>query len=420
MINKKNTTHINLRVFMSTSIGNVLEFYDFATYGFLIPIMAPLFFPTSNPINSLLLAFSVFAISFIVRPVGGIIFGYIGDTYGRKKAFSSSLILMASATSIIGVLPVYEKIGILSPILLILCRLMQGLCLGGEFSGSLIFASEHIIRASAKRPSFITACITAAGVSGWFLSSLICSLCININLFSLSWRIPFLLGSTVGIVGYYIRRSLPDSPVELNRSVNIWAIIKSEWLTVISIASIGALMGGIFYGIQIFPNSFLPTHFPFISHVTALRCTTFGIGVYMVFLPFMGYVADIIGHTKLMKLFCYLSIFLSFPILFLLFSGDVAFILLAEFLASFTLAGFMAPATFVMTQNFLPVVRYRLVSFSYNLGASLIGGLTPIMFLFLLENIKSFYAPGIYIIICSLFGLYASYYLEKYNFLESK
>lgn len=369
------------KIFLSSSLGNVLEFYDFATYGFLIPIMAPLFFPAENPINSLLMACGAFAISFLARPIGGFLFGYIGDKYGRKITFSLSLIFMAIATTLIGILPTYNQVGILAPLLLVSCRLVQGLCMGGEFSGSLIFATEHLNQQS-RNGALITGSITSAGVGGWFLSSIICTFCVNLGQ-SYSWRIPFLVGAVVGIIGYYIRCSTPESPVQLlTPPENLWKTLKSEWLTAGSIAGIGALMGGLFYGLHIFPSSFLPAHFPSISHAQALECTSIGIGVYMVFLPFMGWFADHIGLTKCMQLFTFLTILLSYPIIFLLMSGSFFFIIISEILTSILLAGFMAPATFVMAQSFLPSFRHRLVSFSYNLGASLLGGLTPGIFLF--------------------------------------
>lgn len=403
---------IKSNVFISASIGNILEFYDFATYGFLMPVMAPLFFPSSNPITSLLLAFGVFAVSFIVRPLGGIIFGYMGDIYGRKIAFSLSLIFMAATTTIIGLLPTYEVAGIIAPCVLILCRLVQGICLGGEFSGSLIYASEHA-RQREHNSAFVTASVTAAGVSGWFLSSLVCSSALNLELAFSSWRIPFLLGSFVGIVGYYIRRSLPESPVLLSNSSNIWQIAKSERYTMMSIASIGVLMGGLFYGLHIFPNSYLPTNYFYISKVTALHCTSVGIGAYMVLLPPMGLIADKIGHIKHMKIFSFLTVLLSYPIIYLMMSGQIGYILISEIMGSFILAGFMASATFVMTLHFLPSVRYRLVSLSYNIGASLIGGFTPGIFLFLIEHYHSASGLAIFLLLCGLAGFVASYHFGR-------
>lgn len=211
------------KIFLSASFGNILEFYDFATYGFLIPIMAPLFFPAENPITSLLMASGAFAISFLARPIGGILFGYIGDFYGRKVAFSLSLIVMAMATTLIGILPTYEKIGLLSPFLLIFCRLVQGLCLGGEFSGSLIFATEHLSQ-QRHGSAFVTGTITSAGVGGWFLSSIVCTVTSNLSQ-PYSWRIPFLLGAVVGVLGYYIRRSTIEPPVHLLApSENLWGL----------------------------------------------------------------------------------------------------------------------------------------------------------------------------------------------------
>ena len=403
---------LNFRVFLASSMGNTLEFYDFSTYGLMMSVMAPLFFPAKDPMNSLLIACAVFAISFIVRPLGGIFFGYIGDKYGGKNSFSLSLILMALSTSAIGFLPVYEDVGILSPILLIVCRLIQGLCIGGEFSGSLIYASEHFDKSNTK-PAFITGCITAAGVSGWFLSSLVCYLSLEIALPFSSWRLPFLLGSIVGFIGYYVRRSLPNASISPHQKLKITLSLKKETPTILSVAGIGAVMGGLFYGFHIFPNTYLPTHFQSISQSQALQYTCFGIGVYMVFLPISGWISDKVGHLKFMKFFSVLTFILASLIFSLILSESPKLILLAEFLASIILAGYMAPATYVMTQSFASGIRYRLASFSYNLGASVIGGLTPSILLILSTHSESNYLPGLFISSCGVIGIFSSSYLRK-------
>lgn len=401
------------RIFIAASFGNILEFYDFSTYGLMMSVMAPLFFPATDPINSLLMACGVFSVSFIVRPLGGLIFGYIGDRYGGKTSFSFSLIFMALSTCLIGLLPIYEEVGILSPTLLIVCRIIQGLCLGGEFTGSLIYASEHINKKNSH-PAFITGCITAAAVSGWFLSSLISYISITANLPFASWRLPFLLGAGVGLVGFYVRRSLPDSILNIPKNnFDAVSLIKSEIPTVFSIASIGVVMGALFYGFHIFPNSYLPTKFATITQSQALTYTGFGIGIYMLFLPVFGWASDKIGHLKFMSFFSTLTALFSTFILSWILSGDTNLILGAEFLASLILAGYMAPATYVMTQSFPTGFRYRLASLSYNLGASIVGGLTPGILVFLASKYPSIYIPGLFISVCGIAGILSSRYLKR-------
>ncbi len=403
---------LNFRIFLAASFGNILEFYDFSTYGLMMSVMAPLFFPASDPMMSLLMACGAFSASFIVRPLGGLVFGYIGDQYGGKASFSLSLILMALSTSAIGLLPVYDDIGIVSPLLLILCRVIQGICIGGEFSSSLIYASEHFNR-KQSHPAFITGCITAAGVSGWFLSSLIGYLSIESSLPFASWRLPFLLGSCVGFFGFYVRQSLPDTVLTKPKDLNNFKIIKTEIPGILSIASIGIVMGILFYGFHIFPSSYLPTKFPSISHSQVLQYTSFGIGIYMLFLPLSGWISDKLGHLRVMKIFSYLTILVASLIFSFILSGVPKLILCAEFLASFILAGYMAPATYIMTQSFSDGIRYRLVSLSYNLGASLVGGLTPSILLFFISSYGSFYLPGLFIAACGIAGVLSSHYFEK-------
>jgi MHS family proline/betaine transporter-like MFS transporter len=153
------------KVITASMVGNALEFYDFSLYGFFAPILSTLFFPSDNSLVSLIQALGVFALGFMTRPIGAIIFGHIGDKLGRKKALSYSVLLMSIPTMAIGLLPTFEQIGIWAPLLLVFCRLCQGLCAGGEYNGSALFALEH--NPENKR-GFIGGLLTSAS-EGWAL-----------------------------------------------------------------------------------------------------------------------------------------------------------------------------------------------------------------------------------------------------------
>ena len=194
-------------------IGNALEWYDFAVYGYFVSTISKLFFPGTDPIASLLATYAVFGVGFVMRPVGSILFGIYGDRYGRRKALSAVIFLMAFSTLAIGLLPTYGEVGVLAPILLVAARLLQGLSAGGEWGGSTAYIVEY---APEGRRGFIGSWQQFSVGSGFLLGSLsgtVLSFALSPDaLTTWGWRVPFLLGIVVGAVGAYLRWRLPDTP----------------------------------------------------------------------------------------------------------------------------------------------------------------------------------------------------------------
>src|SRR5271155_3609329 len=201
------------RAITAGTIGNVLEWYDFGVYGYLVPTISALFFPAGDPTVSLLLTFAVFGVGFVMRPVGSIVFGIYGDRYGRRKALSAVVFVMALATFAIGLLPTYAQVGIAAPILLVVVRLFQGLSTGGEFGGSSAYIVEY---APQHRRGFFGSFQLVGVASGFLLGSLTAALLNSMlsqaDRLAWGWRLPFLFGITVGLVGVYLRWRLDDTP----------------------------------------------------------------------------------------------------------------------------------------------------------------------------------------------------------------
>lgn len=365
---------------LASSIGNILEFYDFALYGFFAQTLSKLYFPLNEPIASLFVFYGVFAVGFICRPIGAVLFGYIGDKFDRRSTLSLSLFGIALATLFMGLLPTYEKWGLMAPISLTLLRVIQGISLGGEYTNSLIFVSEHMEKVKAKHPALATGMVSSMGLLGWFAASFLSIYFKEESLSLFCWRIPFLIGSLVAVVGIYLRKHVSDAfrPVEKNDHTFLSDLVEvfrhpKEMLPPIGV---GLLMGALFYGQFIFGTTFLPLVANLSREMTG-KVISFGLFSYMIALPLLGFLSDRLGHKRVVLSSCFACVLLA-PILFQLeASSSLVRILFAQVLVAILLAALMAPGTFLMSLNFPPTVRCLGVSLSYNIGAAVIGGMVP-------------------------------------------
>ena len=201
------------RTVVAGAVGNVLEWYDFGLFGFFAPVIASQFLPAEDQIASLLGTFGVFATGFLMRPLGGLVFGYIGDRLGRKPALELSVLLMAAPTTLLGLLPAYGSIGLAAPVLLTLIRLLQGLSVGGEYIGSMSFLAEH---APPSRRAFLGSWSSFSVVLGSLMGSGGAALCSGLlsseQLTAWGWRLPFLASLLLGLIGFWLRLGVQESP----------------------------------------------------------------------------------------------------------------------------------------------------------------------------------------------------------------
>ena len=208
------TTPEEVRVIVASSVGTVFEWYDFYLYATLAPFFASLFFPKGNDTAALLSAFATYAAGFLVRPFGAIFFGRIGDLVGRKYTFLVTIVVMGSATAAVGLLPTYESVGLLAPVLLVTLRCLQGLALGGEYGGAATYVAEH---APDGKRGFATSWIQTTATVGFFFALAIIMACRSTmdpkGFATWGWRIPFLISIVLLAVSIYIRMKLQESPV---------------------------------------------------------------------------------------------------------------------------------------------------------------------------------------------------------------
>ncbi len=201
------------RAVVAGVIGNLLEWYDFAVYGFFVPVISQLFFPASTPLASLLLTFGVFGVGFVARPVGSVLFGIYGDRHGRKRALSAVVMLMAVATLAVGLLPTYDSVGLLAPVLMVVARLAQGLSGGGEWGGSAAYLVEFAPEGRrGLTGSWQQVSVGAGFLLGSAVATALNALLTHEQLVAWGWRLPFLGGVGLAAVGAYIRLQLDDTP----------------------------------------------------------------------------------------------------------------------------------------------------------------------------------------------------------------
>jgi len=233
------STSSTRKVFLSAYICNMLEMYDFLITGMMFPYISQLFFPLENKVSVLLAGSLTFLVGFLMRPVGGILFGYIGDIYGRKKALLLSVFGMAIATACIGFLPTYESIALFAPLLFVLLRMIQGLCMGGEGQGGNIFVLKHYQGINpGTRGGLLATSNGMAALLAFFISMIATSSQVSPD----AWRICYLFGATLGLVGLYLRSFINESPAfsrefskGLDKRIPIIDVLKKRKLNILNI-----------------------------------------------------------------------------------------------------------------------------------------------------------------------------------------
>jgi MHS family proline/betaine transporter-like MFS transporter len=390
-------------------VGNVLEWYDFALFGVLAPIIASHFFPSADPLAGLINSYAVFAIGFLARPLGGVIFGHIGDRFGRRQALVLSVTLMAVPTALMGLLPTYQEVGVLAPILLILLRIVQGISTGGEFAGSIVFlveqAPDHrrgLYGSVANFGAMIGGLLGAA--VGWLISEILTPDAMQ----DWGWRVLFLTGVLVGLFGLWARVGVPDTPVFAELAAceglptkPLRTALRREWRQMaIAIglnwsASVGYYVVFVWFISNVNEIIGLP-------YRTALAVGTFGLVAGLLATLAIGALADIAGHKRMLVVGSIATAIFSVPLLMLAATGTLAAVTLAQLGLAILAAIFLGtlPAVFVSLHG--PALRCTALSVSYNTALALFGGTAPLIATLLVKVTGWPGAPGLYLVLAAL------------------
>ncbi|MCI5058146.1 MAG: MFS transporter [Flavobacteriales bacterium] len=403
----------NKKLIFTSLMGNILEFYELTIYGVYTPIISSVFFSCFNDSYlSLLITWSVFAFSFLVRPIGALLFGFIGDLYGRRIALNITIFLMSISTFIIGILPSFESIGIIAPILLILCRLLQGLSAGGEYNGSSIFLLEH---ASKKRKGFMAGLIGGSSAFGALLATCSGYLTSYFSEIDWFWRVPFLIGSIIGFINFILRRNLSESPEFLtlveskkikykSKLQNKLKIIYTDYLgsSIVTIA-FGALNGVLAYTLVGFMISFLSQNIK-LQYALSLQINMIGLLSCVLFCPVFGIIFNKIELQKSMLVIIASLITCAHISFFLIQCNSIYLILLSQVFLG-VMAAVITGSVHSFVQDLFPTeVRYMGISLNFCIGMGVFGGTTPAILMYLMKNYLYLNIPAYYIsFFCLLF-----------------
>ncbi|MFF4827207.1 MFS transporter [Streptomyces sp. NPDC001312] len=411
-----------LKVIRAAILGTVVEYYDFGIYGYMATLLATHFFVESNPNTALLSTFAAFAVAFFLRAPGGILFGHVGDKYGRKKALTWTILLMAIATTGIGLIPSYATLGLWATCLLVLCRCLQGFAAGGELSGANAFVSEH---APAHRRAFHTSFVN----TGTYLGSLVASLVALVLTSSVSedtlhdwaWRIPFLLSLVIGVIGLYIRSQLPETEqfeaVQESETVEVAKypiadVFAHAWRQIVLIIFLGALIVGGYYIAGVYAASYLQTEggrsadFAFASTCIAMVAA-------VISLPIAGYAGDRIGRRPVFFLGSGITAVIALPAFMLMRDGGPVAAVLAQCSLTFFIGLVNGVSFAAYAEIFRARYRYSGIAMSNNVTNMALGGTAPFIATLLINTTDNNLAPAGYLIVTALMTFGATFFLKE-------
>ncbi|KMY54000.1 MFS transporter [Bacillus sp. FJAT-27231] len=407
---KSQSTQIKHAVF-GAAIGNLIEWFDYASYGYLATIIAAVFFAPGNEKAALLGTFGVFAVSFLARPIGGLVWGHYGDRLGRKRVLVLTIIMMSLATFTIGLLPGYASIGFAAPCLLLICRIVQGFSASGEYAGASLFIAEY---APAERRGLLVSMVPASTAAGLLLGAFTAVLLeyglTQDSLHSWGWRIPFLVSGPLGLIALYIRMKLEDTPVfnEMDHEETHQPILSSvrqnrqQILVAFGVICLNAVG---FYIILSYMPTYLVNELGFNS-ITGISTTIVSLATYVILLPFAGMLADRIGRKPVLISACILFILFTYPIFLLLSQGGI-YAVAAQILLGAILAGNDGVLAAFLSEMFPSSVRYTCFGLSFNMGNAIFGGTAPFIATFLIMQTNNTFAPAFYLIAAALIALLA-------------
>ncbi|QYB07139.1 MFS transporter [Rhodococcus sp. USK10] len=426
---KKTTPPDNKRAIAAGAIGNFIEWFDFVSYGALAAILAPRFFPSENSTVSVITLFATFALAFLFRPLGGFVFGLVGDRVGRRSALSASVMLMSLATVVIGSLPTVEAIGLWATVLIVLARCVQAFAAGGEWSGSVVYMVEF---GDQRRRSF-HASLTPTGA--WLGAMAAVGVVSGLNAVfgqaavdAWAWRVPFLLAAPLGLIGLYLRLRIRDTPefealksadaLESRPVREAFRSHKRALLLIFIGAATNATCG---YILLTYMATYLTTTVG-VSRSAALATNTIAIGVTAIATVLFGIAADRVGRKPVFIGSLLAQVVIVVPVFVVLSHGSVAGILIGQCVLGVAIGAAHAPFAVLCVELFPARVRYAASGVGYSIGSGVVGGLAPLVATALVAASGSAIAPAFYLggVVLTAFVVFTALLPETRGLNESR
>jgi MHS family proline/betaine transporter-like MFS transporter len=389
------------RVIAAGAIGNVLEWYDFAVYGYFAASIGRAFFPSEDPVAQVLAAFGIFAVGFLMRPIGGAVIGAIGDRLGRRAALTFSVAAMAIPTFLVGVLPDYQTLGIAAPILLTLLRMVQGLSVGGEYTTSIIFIIEQ---SPPNRRGLVGALGCCGAIGGILLGSatgaLLASAMSEQPLESWGWRLPFLLGLVVGIAGVVLRRHVPEAPRKAAAKSPLLDTIRNHGPLLGKLAALSVFNSVGFYLMFVYIVSWLQFA-DNIAPATALAINSASMVVMLPIMVLMGWLSDRYGRRPLMLGAAALGVVGALPFFWLMHQGDPTLVLLGQLGFVLSVGAFIGGQPALMVEAVPSEIRCTAIALGYNVTLGILGGFSPLVATWLVHRTDNDYSPAFMIMVAA-------------------
>lgn len=378
---------------ISSTIGNVIEWYEYTLYAYFATVIRDLFFPLHDPVAATMITFATFAVGLAARPIGGIIFGYIGDKISRKKMLGFTMLLMSIPTLIMAMLPTYDQIGVAAPIILVILRILQGIALGGEFGASCVYLFESV--KSNYRGMFGSLALTGVGM-GLVLSSctifIVESYATKKQIYDFAWRIPFFVSVFGAVIGYYMRSILVetidfDKMKQHDSEVDnpLMAMFRNYKVTILQLFAIFLTTQTSFFVIIIFGKTMMMEYLGF-SPFKAGKFILLTVLSYTISTILYGYLSDKLNKRYMILFGVSILLFLVYPYISILLSGDESKILFFSLLAGSIMALNEGTLNPLVAESFPANIRATSVAFCWNLSSVIFGGSAPIIAMKILDT----------------------------------
>jgi MHS family proline/betaine transporter-like MFS transporter len=403
----------------AAALGNAMEWFDFGVYGFVAYALGKVFFPGASPSVQMIAALATFSVPFLIRPLGGLFFGALGDKYGRQKILAATIVIMSLSTFAIGLIPSYATIGIWAPILLLLAKMAQGFSVGGEYTGASIFVAEY---APDRKRGFLGSWLDFGSIAGFVLGAgvvvMISSIIGEEKFLEWGWRLPFFLALPLGMIGLYLRHHLEETPafqqhmdkieqgdregLSAGPKVSFKEVATKHWRSLLTCIGVVAVTNVTYYMLLTYMPSYLTHNLHYSENRGVLIIVAIMVGMLFV-QPLIGFLSDKVGRRPFILVGSIGLFLLAIPAFMLINSGKIGLIFAGLLIMAIVLNFFIGVMASTLPAMFPTHIRYSALASAFNVSV-LIAGLTPTAVAWLVETTNNLYMPAYYLMVIAVVG----------------